>query len=197
MALARSAEAGLEPPVRTERNEAGCHPPLVAAQDLLHRTRKVIVAKLATHAAEVVEGQLMRIEKRLLRGSQIGVMKRRTAGHRTHRKHLQLDPFALQIGARFIPVNLDLDAECVALRHERLATSQALLLLAPLHILANCPLFWRESRHLRTDPFPTRFAVWRCLRGAFRSAASTSSMNAAAGAIFETAYDPADGAGDE
>jgi len=30
-----------------------------------------------------------------------------------------------------------------------------------------------------------RFAVWRCLRGALRSAARTSSMNAAAGAIFK------------
>src|ERR1700733_7949971 len=53
--FAGSAEAGLVLPVRTERNEAGRHLPLVAAQDLLHCARKVIVAKLAKHAAEVVE----------------------------------------------------------------------------------------------------------------------------------------------
>ena len=55
---------------------------------------------------------------------------------------------------RFVPVDLDLDAKLVALRHKSLATPETLLLLPPLYILANCPLGCRASRHLKMYPFP-------------------------------------------
>ncbi len=72
----------------------------------------------------------MGLQKRLLRSSQIGPMISRAAGHRSHRKHLQLDPLAVQIGVRFVPVHLGLDAPRVALRNECLAAPEAQLLLA-------------------------------------------------------------------
>jgi hypothetical protein len=50
-------------------------------------------------------------QKCLLRGPQICRVISRAAGHRSHREYLQLDPFSVQIGIRFVPVDLDLDAK--------------------------------------------------------------------------------------
>jgi hypothetical protein len=47
-------------------------------------------------------------------------MKSRAAGHRSHRKDLKLDPFAVEIGIVFLPVDLRFDAPAVALWNERL-----------------------------------------------------------------------------
>src|ERR1039457_6276550 len=88
MAFARGAELGLILPVRTERDEPCCQLALLAAQDLLHRARKVIVAKPPEDAFEILESKFMRFKKSLLRRTRIRPMEGRTAAHRTHRKDL-------------------------------------------------------------------------------------------------------------
>src|SRR5450759_1215402 len=80
MAFAGCAELGLILPVRTEGDETSRQLALIAAQNLLHRTRKVVIANPAEHAAKVMERQFVRFQKRLLRGSQIGAMIGRSAG---------------------------------------------------------------------------------------------------------------------
>ena len=88
MAFARGAELGLILPVRTERDKPCRQLALLAAQDLLHRARKVIVAEPPEDAFEILEGKFMRFKKSLLRRTWIRPMEGRTAGHRTHREHL-------------------------------------------------------------------------------------------------------------
>jgi len=61
MAFARGAELGLIPPVRTERDEPCRQLALLAAQDLLHRARQVIVAKPPEDTLEVRERQFVRL----------------------------------------------------------------------------------------------------------------------------------------
>jgi hypothetical protein len=61
MAFARGAELGLILPVRTERDEPGRQLALLAAQDLLHRAREVIVTKPPKDALEVSERQFVRL----------------------------------------------------------------------------------------------------------------------------------------
>jgi hypothetical protein len=118
MAFARSAKLGLILPVRTERDEPRRQLALLTAQYLLHRTRQVIVAKPTEDAIEILEGKFMRFQKSLLRRTWIRPMKGRTACHRTHLEDLQLDPFPIQIGIRFVLIDLHLDAPVVALRNE-------------------------------------------------------------------------------
>ena len=139
VAFAGRAEVSLILPVRAEGDEASRLLAPIAAQDLLHRARQVVVAKPAEDAAEVMKRQLVGFQKRLLRGSQIGAMIGRSTGHRPHLEHLELDPLAVQIGIRFIPVDLRFHAPVVALRHEGLQTSQspAPLCAAP-HTAAPC-----------------------------------------------------------
>ena len=69
MAFARGAELGLILPVRTERDEPRRQLALLAAQDLLHRARQVIVAKSPEDALEVREGKFVRFKKSLLRST--------------------------------------------------------------------------------------------------------------------------------
>src|ERR1035438_9960826 len=204
VAFAGRAEIGLILPVRTEGYEAGRQLPLIAAQYLLYRARQVVVAKPTENAAEVMERQLVGFQKRLLRGPQVGAMIGRSAGHRTKRKHLQLDTLAIQVGIGFIPINLGFDTPVVALRHKGLAPGQPQRFFALRHILPHRALgsMWRSAqkrwgtycrtvRSAAVHPGTScrmrshiRFAVWRCLRGALRSASRIASMNSAAGAIF-------------
>src|SRR6266498_5163778 len=96
----------------------------------------------------------MCFQKRLLRGSQIGAMIGRPAGHRTQREHLELYPFAIQIGVGFIPIDLCFNAPVVALRHKGLATGQSRRLFAALHILPHRAASRRASWHLCTNTLP-------------------------------------------
>src|ERR1035437_6326900 len=109
VAFAGRAELSLILPVRTEGDEASRQLPLIAAQDHLYCTRQVVVAKPTENAAEVMERQLVRFQKRLLRGPQVSAMIGRSATHRTKRKHLQLNALAIQVGIGFIPINLGFD----------------------------------------------------------------------------------------
>src|ERR1039458_5518841 len=154
MALTGSAKAGLVLPVRAKGDETGRQFPLLATQDLLHRARQVIVAEPPEYSPKIMKRQLMGFQKRLLRGSQIRPMIGRAAGHRTHRKHLQLDPLAIQIGIRFVPIHLGLDAPLIALRNEGLAAPEAQLLLTQLHVVAHRALGGRASRHLAANALP-------------------------------------------
>src|ERR1700692_3624507 len=79
-------------------------------------------------------------------------MKGRAAGHRTHREDLQLDPFPVEIGDRFVPVDLAPDPPAVTLRNKRLVFGQPQEALAPLHILPDRPLRRSAARNLRADP---------------------------------------------
>ena len=63
VAFARRAELGLILPMRTERDEPGRQLSLLAAQNLLHRARQVIVAQPPEDAFEVIEGKLVRLQK--------------------------------------------------------------------------------------------------------------------------------------
>ena len=122
--LGRRAKLRLESPVRTEGNEASRLFPPMSAQNLLHRRGQVVIAKLAEHAAKVGERQLVRFQKRLLGGMQIGAVKRRSARHAAHRKHLQLDSLAAQIGIGFVPIDLRFHAPGITLRNAGLAHHQ-------------------------------------------------------------------------
>src|SRR3982750_117899 len=88
------AELTRESPVRTKRDEASCLLPAIALKDLLHRRRQVVVSEFAKDTTKEAEGQLMRFQKRLLRGMGERAVKRRSAGHTSHREHLQLRPLA-------------------------------------------------------------------------------------------------------
>src|ERR1700747_1845758 len=85
VAFARCAELRLILPVRTEGDESSRLLSLIAAQDLLHCAGQVVVLKPPEDAAKIMKCQLVRFQKCLLRGSQIGTMKGRATGHRTHR----------------------------------------------------------------------------------------------------------------
>jgi hypothetical protein len=122
----------------------------------------IIITKPPEDALEILEGKFMRFQKSLLRRTRIRPMEGRTTCHRTHLEDLQLDPFTIQIGIRFVPIDLRLDAPVVALRNEQLVFGQTQSLLAPLYILPNRPLRWRASRDLGTDPVinpPRRMAL--------------------------------------
>src|ERR1035441_5861574 len=73
------AELRLKAPVRAEGDQALCLFPLMAAQDLLHRTLQVVVAQAAEHATEIVKCQFVRFQKSLLRGVIVGHVKRPAA----------------------------------------------------------------------------------------------------------------------
>jgi hypothetical protein len=65
MTLAGRAELRGKPPVRAERHEPHRLTP-IAAQDLAHGTRQIVVAEQSKDAAEVGKGELMRFEECLL-----------------------------------------------------------------------------------------------------------------------------------
>ena len=73
MAFTRGAELGLILPVRTERDEPCRQFALLAAKYLLHRARKVIVAKPPEDTFEILEGKFVRFQKSLLRRTWIAI----------------------------------------------------------------------------------------------------------------------------
>ena len=60
VAFARSAETGLVLPMGTKGDEARRQLPLIAAQNLLHRARQVVVAQLAKDPTKIMESQFVR-----------------------------------------------------------------------------------------------------------------------------------------
>src|ERR1700757_241763 len=153
VAFARCAELRLVLPVRTKGDEASRLLSLIAAQNLLHCARQVVVTKPPKDATEIMKCQLVCLQKCLLRGSQIGAMKGRATGHRTHREPLQLALFSPQLCPGFIPVALRLDAPLVALRHKGLAPEQSQCLLATFHVLSHRSFRCRTLRNLHSDAF--------------------------------------------
>src|SRR5205085_7149084 len=121
----RLTKLALESPVRTKRDEASCLFPPIALEDLLHGRRQVVVSEFAEDTMKEAEGQLMRLQKRLLCGVGEGAVERRSARHASHREHLQLRPLAGYIRVRLIPIHLGLYAPLITLRHERFVNQQA------------------------------------------------------------------------
>src|SRR4051812_7497482 len=99
----RRTELAVESPVRTKRDEPSCLFPAIALEDLLHGRRQVVVSEFAEDTMKEAEGQLMRLQKRLLRGVGEGAVERRSACHASHREHLQFHPLAGYIRVRLIP----------------------------------------------------------------------------------------------
>jgi len=149
--LARRAELGGEPPMRAERQEPHCLLPSIAAQDLAHRARQIVVAQQMEDAAEVGEGVLVRLEERLPRGVQVSTMERRPAGHGPHREDLHLGPLIAEIDPGFISVNPGFLRPTVTLRHERLPTKQTHLVFAFADVIAHRRLSDRGVRELGQD----------------------------------------------
>jgi len=124
MTLAGRTKFGDKPPMRAERQEPHRLLAPMAPQDLAYRTRQIVVAQQEKHTTEIIERQLVRLEKRLLRRVQIRPVKRRPARHRAHREHLHLAALTIKIDPGFITIDLRLLAQRIALRHERLTPQQ-------------------------------------------------------------------------
>ena len=62
------AELALESAVRAEGDESLCLLPLMAAQNLLHRALQIVETQHPEYPAEIPEGQLVSLQKRLLAG---------------------------------------------------------------------------------------------------------------------------------
>ena len=185
MTLARCTEAGLKSPMRTEGNEARRLLAPVAAQDLFDRCAQVVVPQPLKDAAQVLEPEFVRFQKRLLGGAWIRAVKGCAAGHGAHREDLHGVPLAIEVDVRLVPIHLTLVAPGVLLRDEDLrAGAQPEFLLALAHVAAHRrfddPDLGR-SLVMRTQ---MRCAVCRCLRGARRSASRMPSMNSTSGPIF-------------
>src|SRR6266481_339684 len=74
--LAGRAELSFIPPVRTEGTETRRQLAFIPAQNLLHRTGQVVVAKFPENPAEVVKGRLMGFQKCLLGSSRDDTLPR-------------------------------------------------------------------------------------------------------------------------
>src|SRR5262249_21620265 len=101
VALTRSAKLARITPVRTECYKPGRFFTPGSTQNLLYRRRKVVITQTQENTAKICESQLVRFQKRLLRGTRIRAVERSAAGHAAHRKHLQLRTLAGQIGPGF------------------------------------------------------------------------------------------------
>ena len=64
---------------------------------LLHRTLQVVITQESEDAAKMLKCQLVRLQKRLLRGSVIVHVKGPATRHRAHRKHINLLPLSCQV----------------------------------------------------------------------------------------------------
>jgi hypothetical protein len=140
--------------VRAKANEAGRLFPLMAAQNLLHGTFKVVIAQNMKDPTKKGKCQLVRFKKRLLGSVWISPVKGRSASHRAHAEHVHLARLAIELHPAFIPIHLRLAAELIGLRHKNLVPKQAYGRLAQAHIPAN-----RRSRdfdfwHLAPYPHP-------------------------------------------
>jgi hypothetical protein len=94
VAPSRVAELALITPVRPKGDEAAGLLSLISAQDLLHRTRQVVITQEAEDAIEIAKRQFVCFQKRLLRGMRVSPVIRCSAGHRAHLENLQLDPLS-------------------------------------------------------------------------------------------------------
>src|SRR6516165_1283644 len=137
MPFAGRAELRGKPPMRAERHEPHRLLPPVAAQDLAHSTRQIVIAKQPEHAAKVGKSVLVRFEKRLLCRMQISAVERRPAGHRSHRKHLHTRSLVAEIDPGFIPVDLSFLSPDVTLRYKRLPPHQTHLAFALAHMVTH------------------------------------------------------------
>src|SRR5215472_11533193 len=124
----------------------------MTAQDLLHRTLEVVVAKHTEDALKIGKGQLMRLEKRLRCGMSVSPMVGRTTGHRPHLEDLQLDALATQNRPGLIPIHLRFRAPRIALWYEYFAMFQSQLLPPALHLAANTSFTPTEAGDLGLEP---------------------------------------------
>ena len=96
----------------------------------------------------------MRFQKRLLGRMQVGAVKRRSAGHAAHRKHLQFDSLTGKIRIDLVPVNLCFHTPGVTLRNASLAHEKSQCDLSVVHVFANRPLGDLALRQLTLHPHP-------------------------------------------
>ena len=150
----RRTELAVESPVRTKRDKPSCLFPPIALEDLLHGRRQVVVSEFAEDTMKEAEGQLMRLQKRLLCGVGEGAVERRSARHASHREHLQLRPLAGYIRVRLIPIHLGLYAPLITLRHERFVNQQAQSDLSLTNIQPDGPLTHLALGKLDTHSLP-------------------------------------------
>jgi hypothetical protein len=85
---------------------------------------------------------------------QIRAVKRGSACHTAHRKHLQLESRSCDVGIGFVPVDLRFHAPSVALRNMCFPNYQPKRNLAIMHVLANCPLSNLAIGHFTLDACP-------------------------------------------
>src|SRR5712692_2716613 len=124
VAARRITEIALETPVRAEGKEPLRLLALVPAQNLLPCTRQVVVSEHLEGPAEIPEGRFVRVQKRLLRGVRIGLVKRTAAGHRPHTEDEQLLSFPAQFCPGLVPIHLSFPAPPVTLRYEGFPCAQ-------------------------------------------------------------------------
>jgi hypothetical protein len=110
--------------MRSEGDESRGLLPLVAPQNLLHRTLQVVITKSLENSSKISERQFMRFQKRLLAGVREGAMEGSSTGHAAHAKYVGLLSLSADIRVRFIPVHLRFSTPNVGLRNERLAVDQ-------------------------------------------------------------------------
>src|ERR1019366_3415770 len=154
VAFSRRAELRLETPMRSEGDESRRLLPLVASQNLLHRTLQVVITKSLENPREISERQFVRFQKRLLAGVREGAMESASTGHAAHAKYIGLLSLSADIRVRFIPVHLRFSTPNVGLRNERLAVDQRQLDLSFANIASDRRLGHFHLRHLRSDPAP-------------------------------------------
>src|SRR5438046_1394903 len=109
----------------------------MSSQDSLHRQGQIVIANASEDSAQVLEGQLVRFQKRLLRRALVSPMKGASARHAAQRENVQLLPLPAQVGIRLIEICLRFAAPLIALRYKSLAAEQAQRLLLLPHIPAD------------------------------------------------------------
>src|ERR1019366_8791430 len=90
VAFSRCAELRLKTPMRSEGDESRRLLPLVAPQNLLHRTLQVVVPQDSKYSTDIEKRSFMRFQKRLLAGVREGAMESSSAGHAAHAKYVGL-----------------------------------------------------------------------------------------------------------
>src|ERR1035437_9656911 len=127
VAFSLRAELRLETPMRSEGDESRRLLPLVAPQNLLHRTLQVVVSQDSKYSTEIEKRSFMRFQKRLLAGVREGAMKSSSAGHAPQTIHIGFLALSADVGVGFIPVHLPFSTPMVRLRNERLLPDQSQL----------------------------------------------------------------------
>src|SRR6516225_3195188 len=137
MSLPGRAEFRFEPPVRAERDEAGRLLPPVAAQNFFHRSFQIVVPQDVKHAPEVMEAQLMRLQKCLLTGMEVGAMKCPGTGHAAQAKHMDSGLLSIDFCPHFIPVHLSFLPPGITLGNTNLVADLAELPFSFPHVSSN------------------------------------------------------------